>query len=541
MTKQLIKLFKLTLKLAVLVGISVGGWYAYQYYVPVEEDDGLGQLPTVLAEYRDITVSVQAIGVLQPIRIIEIKSRASGEILEMPVEMGDYVEAGDIIVQVDTNILDQELKQADADLLNNQVRRNIARTQFERAQSLFDQGLISENELENNQQNFANAEAQLLRSEAASDLAKDRLADATVRAPLAGTIIAKTVEEGQIIASSANDVSGGTTLIQMADLSELQIRTLVEEVDIGQIKRGLEVESNVEAFPDRQFLGEVIKIEPQAVVQQSVTSFPVLSRIDNPAGKLLPGMNADVNIVVHRKPRVLVIPNEGVRTPADANRVSMMLGLIGATEGEFGDFDRAGDFRSRGASAGGAGGDRGRSAPAGVAGGDRGRGASAGGAGGDRRGGAGGSSFRGDRGRGGAGGSQGRGAGRGQGGGEDMRARLENASPAERQRLIAEMRAAFEARSENPDPFGLQGRREDAAVFVWTAEGALTTKAIVVGARDWEFTEILEGLTEGDEVVLLPSTSLLESQDRMRNWARGRSGIPGMGGGRPPGVGRGRR
>ncbi len=516
MTKQLIKLFKLTLKLAVLVGISVGGWYVYQYYVPVEEDDGLGQLPTVLAEYRDITVSVQAIGVLQPIRIIEIKSRASGEILEMPVEMGDYVEAGDIIVQVDTNILDQELKQADADLLNNQVRRNIARTQFERAQSLFDQGLISENELESNQQNFANAEAQLLRSEAASDLAKDRLADATVRAPLAGTIIAKTVEEGQIIASSANDVSGGTTLIQMADLSELQIRTLVEEVDIGQIKRGLEVESNVEAFPDRQFLGEVIKIEPQAVVQQSVTSFPVLSRIDNPAGKLLPGMNADVNIVVHRKPRVLVIPNEGVRTPADANRVSMMLGLIGATEGEFGDFDRAGDFRSRGASAGGAGGDR-------------------------SRGGAGGSSFRGDRGRGGAGGSQGRGAGRGQGGGEDMRARLENASPAERQRLIAEMRAAFEARSENPDPFGLQGRREDAAVFVWTAEGALTTKAIVVGARDWEFTEILEGLTEGDEVVLLPSTSLLESQDRMRNWARGRSGIPGMGGGRPPGVGRGRR
>ena len=527
MKKQLIKLFKLTLKLAVLAGISVGGWYAYQYYTPVEEDEGLGQLPTALAEYRDITVSVQAIGVLQPIRIIEIKSRASGEILEMPVEMGDYVEAGDIIVQVDTNILDQELKQADADLLNNRVRRDIARTQLERAQSLFDQGLISENDLESNQQNFANAEAQLLRSAAASDLAKERLADATVRAPLAGTIIAKTVEEGQIIASSTNDVSGGTTLVQMADLSELQIRTLVEEVDIGQVKPGLEVESNVEAFPDRLFLGEVIKIEPQAVVQQSVTSFPVLSRIDNPAGKLLPGMNVDVNIVVHRKPRVLVIPNEAVRTPADANRVSMMLGLIDTTEGEFGGFDGGRDSRGRGSTAtGGSGGDRGRGGtPTGGSGGDRGRG------------GAGGSSFGADGGRGGSGGSQGRGAGRGQGGGADMRARLENASPAERQRLIAEMRAAFEARSENPDPFGLQGRREDAAVFVWTAEGALTTKAIVVGARDWEFTEVLEGLAEGDEVVLLPSTSLLESQDRMRNWARGRSVIPGMGGG----MGRGRR
>ncbi len=541
--KRLGKLFKTTAKLVLLVGLGVAAWYGYQAYSPVEEDDGLGSLPVAVAETRDITVSVQATGVLRPIKIVEIKSKASGEILHMPVEMGDVVAAGDLIAQIDTEILDQELKQVQADYESAVVRLDIARSQYERAQSLFAQDLISEDALENNQQSYTSAEAQMLRAEASLDLAKERLADATVRAPSAGTIINKTVEEGQIIASSTNNVSGGTTLVQMADLSQMEVRTLVDEVDIGQVRAGLAVDSKVEAFADERFEGEVVKIEPLAEIQQSVTTFPVLSRIDNSSGKLLPGMNADVSIIVHRKPGVLTVPNEAVRTPSDAAEVQRMLGLVADTG-----TDRSGGGRGGGGGQRGGEGFEGRDGgsagagdgAAGRGGSDAGRGGRAGGEGrGDERGGSegrrgsvGGAPGNGDRG-GSSAGERGSGAG-----GTDMRARFEAMDPAQRARMFAAMREAREATDR--DPFGIAGRREDAVVFVYDAQGLLATREIVAGARDWEHTEILEGLAPGDEVLLLPSTSLLRSQDRLRSWARGRSGVPGIGGGGgpPPGVGR---
>ena len=114
--KALKKLMRKLATLAVLAGLVGGGYYAYTYYNAEEVEEGLGELPTVVAEVRDITVSVSATGVLEPIRIVEVKSRASGEILEMPVAMGDIVERGQLLVQDDTRILDQEFKQADADL-----------------------------------------------------------------------------------------------------------------------------------------------------------------------------------------------------------------------------------------------------------------------------------------------------------------------------------------------------------------------------------------------------------------------------------------
>lgn len=532
MKKPLLKFLRTTAKLAILVAVVVGGWYAYNLYMPAEEEVGLGELPRAVATVRDITVSVEATGVLQPIKIVEIKSKASGEILDMPVEVGDMVEAGDLIAQIDTEILDQEIRQVGADYDSAVVRLNIARSQYERAQSLFGQDLMSENELESIQQAFSNAEAQMLRNEATLELARERLADATVRAPSRGTVIAKTVEEGQIIASSTNNVSGGTTLVQMADLSQLEIRTLVDEVDIGQVRPGLQVESRVEAFPEREFSGEVIMIEPRAVLQQSVTSFPVISRIDNANGKLLPGMNADVSVVVHRKPGVLTVPNEAVRTPGDASEVQRMLGMLpddGSGVGGEG-FGTRGGGDASGARRGS--GERGDASSR--RGGERGDGA------GQRSGGA---DQPGSR-RGGTGGQNGGedGAGDDDGGG-DLRERLENASPQERARMMAAFRNG--AGEEDDDPFGIRGRREDAIVFAKDAVGQIITREIVVGARDWEHTEILAGLSPGDEVVILPSTSLLRSQDRLRSWAQGRSGIPGMGGagggGRPPGGGGGRR
>ena len=107
------------------------------------------------------------------------------------------------------------------------------------------------------------------------DNAKIQLEDTDVRAPITGTIIEKDVERGAVIASATNNVSGGTTLLKMADLDLVQVSTLVDETDIGKVQPGLRVTVTVDAYPNRPFEGTVLKIEPQAQTEQNVTIFPV--------------------------------------------------------------------------------------------------------------------------------------------------------------------------------------------------------------------------------------------------------------------------
>jgi HlyD family secretion protein len=110
----------------------------------------------------------------------------------------------------------------------------------------------------------------------------------------------------------------------------VQIRSLVDEVDIGKVEPAQQVTIRVEAYPDRRFQGEVLKVEPQAVVQQNVTMFPVLTRIDNREGLLKPGMNAEIEILIDRRDDVLVLQNEALKRPEEARSVAALLGLEGA-------------------------------------------------------------------------------------------------------------------------------------------------------------------------------------------------------------------
>ena len=148
-----------------------------------------------------------------------------------------------------------------------------------------------------------------------------------MRAPITGTIIEKSVERGQVISSPTKDVGGGTVLMKMADLNLVQVRTLVDETDIGKIQPGQSATVTVDAFPNRPFHGEVLKIEPQAQTEQNVTMFPVLVRIDNREGLLRPGMNAEVEIHVGEREGVLAVPNAALRTQRDVGSAAQVLGL----------------------------------------------------------------------------------------------------------------------------------------------------------------------------------------------------------------------
>jgi HlyD family secretion protein len=144
---------------------------------------------------------------------------------------------------------------------------------------------------------------------------------------VSGTVIEKTVSTGQVITSATGAFGGGTLLLKMADLSQVRVRALVNETDIGNIQAGQQATVTVDAYPDRPFRGNVEKIEPQAVVQQNVTMFPVLVAVSNRDGLLMPGMNGEVSVLVDRRENVVAVPNDAVRPPRDITTAAAALGL----------------------------------------------------------------------------------------------------------------------------------------------------------------------------------------------------------------------
>ena len=282
---------------------------------------------TAPVERRTITVQAEATGVIEPINVVEVKSRSSGQIIQMPVETGTLVRPGALIVQLDTRDVQNQYDQTKADLDAAETRLQVSEIQMKRSNDLLKAQIITQQENEAAQIDYANAASAIVRARAALDLAQQRLDDARVTAPVMGTIIGKPVALGQVIQSGTSTAGGGTTIVMMADLTKVRARALVNETDIGAVAAGLEATVIVDAFPDRPFRGVVEKIEPQAVVQQNVTMFPVLISLENRDGLLLPGMNGEVSIISERRENVLTVPNEAVRSVREAAQAAEILGL----------------------------------------------------------------------------------------------------------------------------------------------------------------------------------------------------------------------
>jgi HlyD family secretion protein len=281
---------------------------------------------TAGTERRTLEVAVSSAGIVEPLATVEVKSKASGEVLDVQVETGDLVEEGTLMVRIDPRIVRNRLAQSDAELKAAISRREIATTQKKRVESLVSNGTLTQSDLEQATLDLANAIAQVVTANVAVENARIAVDDTDIRAPIGGTIIFKPVEIGQVISSPTQDFAGGTLLMQMADLSAVQIRSLVDETDIGKIQPGMQVSVSVAAYPNQPFPGEVVKIEPQAVVDQNVTMFAVLVSIQNPDGLLLPGMNAEVEISIARAADAMTIPVMALRTRRDLESTALILG-----------------------------------------------------------------------------------------------------------------------------------------------------------------------------------------------------------------------
>ena len=276
---------------------------------------------------RTIVSEATASGQVEPINVVEVKSKSSGQIIEMPVETGSHVTRGQLLIQLDPRDVKQQLSQAVADSIAAAAKLAVSNAQKQRNDKMFADKIITAQEYEAAQLDYANAVAAMVRSRSAVDLADQRVEEARVVAAVSGTIIEKPVSLGQVIASATNSASGGTVLLKMADLTRVRVRALFNETDIGAVVPGQPATVTVDAFPDRPFGGIVEKIEPSAVVQSSVTMFPVLVTLDNREGLLKPGMNGEVTVLVERREDVLAVPNDAVRQTREARATAQLVGL----------------------------------------------------------------------------------------------------------------------------------------------------------------------------------------------------------------------
>ncbi len=281
----------------------------------------------VPVERRNLVVSASASGAIEPVLTVDVKSKASGEIIGMNVQTGDDVKKNQLLASIDPRIPRNNLAQAEANLQVAQAQLNNAKAQLARSDTLFKAQAITQTEYDGSKLDYANANAAVIRARSDLENARDRMTDTKLSAPLAGTIITKNVELGTVISSPTTDVGGGTVLFRMANLDTVQIRALVDETDIGKVSPGLLSTITVDAYPNRPFEGSVLKIEPQATVQQNVTMFNVLVRIPNPNHLLKPGMNTEVEIHVGRRDNVLAVPNAALRTQRDVASAAQVLGL----------------------------------------------------------------------------------------------------------------------------------------------------------------------------------------------------------------------
>lgn len=272
------------------------------------------QVATVVE--RTMAETVRGIGTLRALNTVEIRPEIAGRITRIGFEEGGRVDAGDVLFELDTRKLEQELASARAALAAARARRQNAERELRRVERLFQQQVISEDALDQAATSLESANADVDRLEAEVSLAEERLADATVRAPFAGSISEALVDAGDF-------VQAGALLATIYRTDVLEIEFTLPERHTGRIETGQEVELTVSAYPDRTFSARTTFVSPS--VDDQSRDFLVKARLDNPDALLKPGTFATALLTVRHREDALVIPEQALI----ATRAGYMVFVVG--------------------------------------------------------------------------------------------------------------------------------------------------------------------------------------------------------------------
>ncbi|HEX6880611.1 MAG TPA: efflux RND transporter periplasmic adaptor subunit [Terriglobales bacterium] len=300
------------------------------------------QYTTTKVAKGDLRDEVQATGTINAVTTVQVGSQVSGTIAEINADFNSKVKKGQVIARIDPSIFEGQLLQAQADLANAQAnvtaaKANVAKAQatalqakqdYERTQSLTKAGVVAQQQLDAAKATYDSdvaqvnaaqaaliqAQAQQKQKAAAVTVAQTNVNNCIIRAPIDGTVIARSVDVGQTVAASLQ----APTLFTIAqDLTKMQVYTNTDESDVGMIKPGQKVEFRVDAFPKQTFTGTVQEVRMNATTVQNVVTYNTVVSFNNPDTKLFPGMTAYVTIPVATANDVLEAPNAALRYKPD--------------------------------------------------------------------------------------------------------------------------------------------------------------------------------------------------------------------------------
>ena len=303
-------------------------------------------------ERTDLARSVVATGKVQPVTQVEIKSKASGIVLRLPVNIGDIVHKGQVICELDQNDLIPALREQEAALHVAEATVKSAKADYdrykvdatgpdvpflkrdsERARNMLSQGLIAQNtrdDAEKNYQlavqkqesakaNLGSAAAAIARAEAAYEqqqavisIAQENITNATIISPIDGVVLSRDVEVGAAVSSILTVGSSATLIMTLGDLNEVYVKGKVDETDVGKVYLGQPARITVESFKDQKFDGRVTKISPMGTEKDNVTTFEVRVSISNERHLLKAQMTANAEIILDEHKGVLAIPEGAV-------------------------------------------------------------------------------------------------------------------------------------------------------------------------------------------------------------------------------------
>ena len=305
-----------------------------------------------VAERGNIARSVVAVGRIEPVAKVEIKSKANGIIQEIKVEAGDLIQEGQVLVELDKENLNARLREARAALIGAQANAKAAQAELEknkieaegvdvafakrnlaRADELAKQGLIAQqahddlrlavevaenkqraaqSQLTVTQARVAQADAAVAQAQATVERSQEELDNATIRSPIKGMVLSRDVEIGSPVSSILNMGAGATLVMVLGDIREVFVRGKVDEADIGLVRLNQPARIKVETFRDRQFEGRVTQISPLGVEKDNVITFEVKVSIDNASGELRANMSANAEIVLDEHKNTLLVPEKAV-------------------------------------------------------------------------------------------------------------------------------------------------------------------------------------------------------------------------------------
>ena len=291
-------------------------------FKPFHKKDSGFTFETVKVERGDIANVVTATGTINAITTVDVGTQVSGIIKKINVDFNDNVKKGQILAQLDeTNLLEQ-LRQSQASLDQALAQLRFNEATYNRLKALYEKNLIAQADYDQAIFNYENSKAAVSNARSAVSRAQVNLDYATITSPIDGVVLNRAVEEGQTVAASFNTP---TLFTIVNDLTQMEVRTSVDEADIGKVIEGQKVEFTVDAYPDLKFEGLVSQVRLQPVTTNNVVTYTVVINAPNPEKKLMPGMTASATIFVEGKNNTLILSGKAIRFTPDQVYLQKMM------------------------------------------------------------------------------------------------------------------------------------------------------------------------------------------------------------------------